>query len=50
MKMVDGKYITKQSVIEYICNLEPARLMYAINYPLRRKKIETTTGDIRYQN
>ena len=43
-----GKYITKQSVIEYICNLEPARLMYAINYPLRRKKIETTTGDIRY--
>ena len=45
-----GKYITRQYVIDYITNLEPARLMFAINYPTRKKIIETTTGDIAYTN
>ena len=45
-----GEYITRQRVIEYINNLEPARLMYAINYPTRKKTIETTTGNVTYSN
>ena len=43
----ENRRITKNVVINYIYNLEPARLMYAINYPLRQKdkddiKAETT--------
>ena len=34
--------ITKKVVINYIYNLEPARLMYAINYPLRQKDKDDT--------
>jgi hypothetical protein len=45
-----GEYITKQYVIDYICTLEPARLMYAINYPSRKKNIESTTGVVTYAN
>ena len=45
-----GEHITRQRVIEYINNLEPARLMYAINYPTRKKTIETTTGNVTYSN
>ena len=45
-----SEYITKKCVIDYICNLEPARLMYAINYPTRKKNIESTTGVVTYAN
>jgi len=45
-----SEYITRQCVIDYICNLEPARLMYAINYPTRKKNIESTTGVVTYAN
>ena len=31
----DGKYINLPTVINYVRELEPARLMYSINYHLR---------------
>ena len=45
-----GSYVSRQVVIGYISNLEPARLMYSINYPTRKKNIESTTGTIAYSN
>ena len=39
-----GLSITKKDVIHYIYNLNPARLMYSINYPLRHAAIEEQIG------
>ena len=38
------QYISKNIVINYICQLHPAKLMYAINYPLRQKKKDDVKG------
>jgi len=35
-----GHYISKEIVIKYINSLEPAKLMYSINYDLRQQAIE----------
>ena len=34
------KSISHKSVVEYVKQIPPARLMFAINYPLRQKQIE----------
>ena len=34
----EKKYVDKQTVIQYVNNLPPQRLMYSINYPLRQKE------------
>ena len=36
--------INKQTVINYIYNLHPSRLMYSINYPLRQKDKDDVKG------
>ena len=36
--------ITKKIVINYIYNIPPARLMYAINYPVRQKEKDDVKG------
>ena len=46
----EKKYVDKQTVIQYVNNLPPQRLMYSINYPTRKKNIESTTGTIAYSN
>lgn len=33
-----GQYINKYQVIQYVNNLEPERLMFAINYPIKQSK------------
>ena len=35
--MHDGRVVDKYSVIHYINNLEPPRLMYSLNYKLRKQ-------------
>ncbi len=35
-----GHYISRQIVIKYVNSLEPAKLMYSMNYDLRRCKME----------
>jgi len=36
----NGKYVNFEVVKNYVNNLEPPRLMYVINYPLHRQKID----------
>ena len=40
------QYVNKNVVINYIYQLPPAKLMYAINYPLRQKKKDDVKGVI----
>ena len=40
------QYVNKNVVINYIYQLPPAKLMYAINYPLRQKKKDDVKGII----
>ena len=35
---IKGQYINKYQVIQYVNNLEPERLMFAINYPIKQSK------------
>ena len=39
-----GSYVSKQVVINYVNNLEPAVLMYAMNYHLRQEQALTNSS------
>ncbi len=41
-----GHYISRQIVIKYVNSLEPAKLMYAINYDLRRCETDEKIADV----
>ena len=43
---LEKQRVTKKVVINYIYNLEPARIMYAINYPLRQKDKDVIKEEI----
>ena len=36
---VEGHYVSKQVVIRYVNGLEPAALMYSVNYTLRHAPV-----------
>ena len=46
LKPING-YVSKKVVIDYVNTLEPPRLMYVINYKLRKNIIENTKNDIK---
>jgi len=41
-----GHYISRQIVIKYVNSLEPAKLMYSINYDLRQCKIDEVNVNV----
>ena len=44
------KSISHKSVVEYVKQIPPARLMFAINYPLRQKQIEEGKSSLKLCN
>ena len=45
-----GHYISRQIVIKYVNSLEPAKLMYSINYDLRRCETDEKKVNVKIEN
>ena len=45
-----GHYISRQIVIKYVNALEPAKLMYAVNYDLRCHEIDEKKASVKTEN
>jgi len=45
-----GHYISRQMVIKYVNALEPAKLMYAVNYDLRCHEIDEKKASVKTEN
>ena len=45
-----GHYISRQIVIKYVNSLEPAKLMYAVNYDLRCHEIDEKKASVKTEN
>ncbi len=45
-----GHYISRQIVIKYVNALEPAKLMYAVNYDLRHCEIDEKKASVKTEN
>ena len=44
-----GHYVSKQIVVKYVNSLEPAKLMYSINFDFRKNQIDVKMNKITKQ-